>query len=480
MSSLFASIKNENKLLKSLIAFGTIDQQIAIVNIEKVINRSFSPDYFTTDFRGWLFSSITSHYISYSSALTVDLIHQKIIKTYKKEQSISDANALLEKVLDREFQLQELDPILDELRNLYQLRKIFETTQNVLEQLKSIKEGSKEVEALPLIHKLEKAIEHLNNQNDVERIIEEDAFDNISDEIAEIKDRHDNPQKYVGVDTGIEPLTIATNGWQGGDLITVIGRPGQGKSIVLLNFACSAWEVGVNVLYVTIEMPIKQQRRRLYSRMTHVPYFKIKNSDKLSNEELIYIEEKLKKIRDERSNAFVILDAPSRCKTSFIKKRIINYQKSTGKSFGLIVIDPIYLMQPNESSDDSKKDPVGVISWDLKLLARDLNVPVINANQINREGHKRHLAGKETDIMDSASSDRLGQNSDIMISIASDDAQWLKLMIIKYRDGKGPTLFLRRKFDVMKIEYDIEYNQHDEIMSQITGIAIQEEKNEPI
>jgi replicative DNA helicase len=203
----------------------------------------------------------------------------------------------------------------------------------------------------------------------------------------------------------------------------------------------------------------------------------MKNADKLTNEELIYIEKKIKEIKSKHDNSFVILDAPSACNANFIKKRIYNYEKSTGKKIKLVIVDPIYLMQPNEHNEMSKKDPVGAISWDLKLLARELDVPVLTANQISREGNKRHLQGREIDTMDSSSSDRLGQNSDIMLGIISDDLQWLKMTIVKYRDGKGPTLFLRRKFDVMKVEYDVEYNQHDEIISQIMGTN-KEEENE--
>jgi len=116
-----------------------------------------------------------------------------------------------------------------------------------------------------------------------------------------------------------------------------------------------------------------------------------------------------------------------------------------------------------------EEDNVGAVSWDIKTLARKLDVPIICANQINREGHKRHLQGKDMDAMDSASSDRLGQNTDIMLGIISDEQQWLKMSIIKYRDGKGPTLFLKRRFDIMKTEYDEEYNSHDEIIAEITG-----------
>ena len=467
MAKIFTSIRSENKILKALICHKDQDQHEAIKNIELVVNSNISPQCFTSDFRGWLYSTITSHYFEYSAPITEDLLQEKIIRKYKRPESIADAKALLQKILIRQVESLELAPIIDELKNLYHIRKIFDTTNEVLEQLRSIKEGSADVKAGPLVRKLEKAIEEINDQSNKERIVEEDAFENIDKDIAEIKDRHDNPEKYRGVDTGIEPLTLATAGWHGGDLITVMGRTGQGKSIVLLNFGYSAWLSGYNVLYVTIEMPILQQKRRLYSRMTGINYFKLKNADLLTDEELMFISDKIKQIKSERENVFLILDAPSMCNANFIEQRVHNFEKSTGKKIDLIIVDPIYLMKPNVKAVDD--DIVGAVSWDLKLMGRKLDVPVINANQINREGHKRHLQGKDMDAMDSASSDRLGQNSDIMLGIFSDEQQWLKLSIVKYRDGRGPTLFLKRRFDVMKIEYDEEYNQHEEIMAQIMG-----------
>lgn len=466
MAKIFTSIRSENKILKTLILNQKQDHLEIIKNLEIVVNASVSPDCFTSDFRSWLYSTITSHYFEYSSPITEDLLQEKIIRKYKKPEPIADAKALLQKVLARSVDSAEIMPAIDELKNLYHIRKIFDTTNEVLEQLRSIKEGTAEVKAGPLVQKLEKVIEEINDQSNRERIVEQDAFEDIDGDIAEIKDRHDNPEKYRGVDTGIEPLTLATGGWHGGDLITIMGRTGQGKSIVLLNFGYSAWLSGYNVLYVTIEMPILQQKRRLYSRMTGVNYFKLKNADLMTEEELIYIGDKVKQIKSERENVFLILDAPSMCNANFIEQRVNNFEKATGKKIQLIIVDPIYLMKPNVKVDD---DLVGAVSWDLKLLGRKLDIPVINANQINREGHKRHLQGKDMDAMDSASSDRLGQNSDVMLGIFSDEQQWLKLSIVKYRDGRGPTLFLKRKFDVMTVEYDEEYNQHDDIMAQIMG-----------
>ena len=180
---------------------------------------------------------------------------------------------------------------------------------------------------------------------------------------------------------------------------------------------------------------------------------------------LLFIENEITKVKSEHDNLLYMIDAPGSCTSHFIESRINNFEKTTKKKVDVLIVDPIYLMKANVRDDDN----VGAVSWDLKILARKFNIPVLAANQINREGHKRHLAGKDMDAMDSASSDRLGQNTDIMLGIISDEQQWLKMLLIKYRDGKGPTLYLKRLFNIMKIEYDEEHNPHDEIMAQITG-----------
>lgn len=474
MAKLFASVSSENKLLRGLICYNDLTNDQAIKHIERVVSENISPNYFSSDFRGWLYSSITNHFANYSAALTVDLIQRKIIKFYKKTESIDDAKALLEKILNHTFEVQELDPLIDEVKNLYQIRKVSSLTEETIRDLKSIKEGNKEVNSLAIVTKIEKVINEINTQATKERIIEVDAFGDVEADLAQIRDKRDNPEKYRGIDTGIYPLTLATNGWHGGELITVIGRTGQGKSIVLLNFGYSAWLSGANVMYISIEMPYEQQKLRLYSRMTGSDYFKIKSAEFLSNEEMIFIEDSIKKTASEHENVFRIVDAPSNCNAKFIENRIINFEKRTKKHIDLLIIDPIYLMRAMIPEEDN----VGAVSWDVKTLARKLNIPIIVANQINREGHKRHLAGKDMDAMDSASSDRLGQNTDIMLGIISDEQQWLKMSIIKYRDGKGPTVFLKRRFDIMKIEYDEEYNSHDEIIAAITGVVKKDEKDD--
>lgn len=453
---MFKSPATENKLLRGLIKS---DQVLDTTNVNKAQSAGLSADCFTSDFRSWLYSTIVKYSSKYAVCITDDICKQRIAKKYRTSESINDSMSLFSKIMSCKFDNDELEALVDDVKKRANLRHVTSLSLSVAEKLKDMESGAVEFDDQPILNEITNVIDRINHASMEERIIEENAFLNVKADMDILRDLRDHPEKYKGITTGIEPLDIATNGWHGGELITVIGRTGQGKSIVLLNFATAAWRAGYNVMYVTIEMPIEQQKRRLHSKLTGTPYQKFKDPQSFSDEEMDAVEARLEELNAELKNELVFLDAPSLCTAKFIEKRVHNWQKKTGKKIELLVVDPIYLMQANEKDDDN----VGAVSWDLKLLARKLDIPIINANQINREGHKRHQAGKEIDAMDSANSDKLGQNSDVMLGIFSDDELWVKMTIVKYRDGNGPVMFLRRNYDRMSVDYDPDYGGNEAV-----------------
>jgi replicative DNA helicase len=94
------------------------------------------------------------------------------------------------------------------------------------------------------------------------------------------------------------------------------------------------------------------------------------------------------------------------------------------------------------------------ISDELKKSARALKCAIIGANQINREGRKRHLKGGQMDTIDSAFSDRFGHDCDIMIGINFDGANLIQMIMIKSRDSEKSTIYLRAEYGIMKIIWD--------------------------
>jgi len=228
-------------------------------------------------------------------------------------------------------------------------------------------------------------------------------------------------------------------------LIIVLGRPGAGKSVLLLNFGYNAFRNRYNIIYVTIEMPFEQQKGRLYSLITGTDYRSIKTAENLSDETIDMIEKRLKEEKEKHSNYFWFIDAPQNCDVSFLESRILSFESVSRQKADLVIVDPIYLMKPSMKTEDH----VGVVSWDLKLLARKMNFPILCASQFNREAHKRHQHGKQADTADAAFSDKLGNNCDIMMGITGDKDE-TRLQFAKARDSLAETVFLEKQLNCMR------------------------------
>jgi replicative DNA helicase len=311
-------------------------------------------------------------------------------------------------------------------------------------------------DASAILRNIDDSTKKLLLVNDKYKVIEEDVFHNLDGYFESVRDRRENPEKHKGITSGFEKIDELTGGWKPGELIFVLGRPGHGKSVLLLNFGYHAYMDRCNVIYITIEMPIEQQRNRFYSILTKTNYSHLKSPHLLSDESVQYYEKKIREEQAKHNNYFWFIDAPENCTASFLESRVSAFESTTNKKCDLLLIDPIYLMRPMIKTDD----PVGTISWDLKLLARKMKIPVICASQFNRESAKKHEHGKGASTSDAAFSDKLSQNADAMIGIINDMNGRAKLQFPKTRDAKQiKQLFFNTRFDIMSFEYD--YDSED-------------------
>jgi replicative DNA helicase len=381
---------------------------------------------------------------------------------YKAQDEYEQKKIVLEKVFSYRFEAKSFKPMMEKLKEKYFYRNILDINLKINDQLKQDFVDEKH-EALSLAQNIQDSVSKILLTTGKFRVLEEDIVQDITRDIEIIKDKRENPYKYKGISTGYKKIDLATGGWQPGEFSLVLGRPGMGKSILLLNFGYNAYKLNYNVMYVTIEMPLVQQRNRFTSLISRVSYNKIKLPHLMSDEEVDLIERKLRKIKEEHKNYYWLVDAPQNCNSQFIESRIIAFENVTGKKVDLLIIDPIYLMTPSDRKTD---DPVGSISWDLKLLARGKDLPIIAASQFNRESHKRHQHGKEVDTIDAAFSDKLGHNTDNMIGITGDD-ETACLFFPKTRDSKVSKMFFIKKFDVMRFEYDSRVDEPEKESSTI-------------
>lgn len=458
MSRPFVDIDLENRVLRLLVFDSDVDKMNCtseiVNNIEYVINLGVASNVFYSDFRKWVFSQIIENYVKFSDCLTKEMLLRFVKKKYPNKDDFENKKILSDKIFKNSFEKKAFRNLFDELKHKYNYRVLFDLNYKLTERLKEDYEKDNN-DSLKIAQEILDANEKILAAESKIRIIEEDAFQNIDADIALLKDKRANPDKYKGITSGYRQIDQATGGWRPGELAVVLGRPGVGKSVLLLNFGIAAYDCQHNVAYVTIEMPLDQQKARFQSKITETVYSKLKIPEFMTEEEIERFEKLLREEKEKHKNYFWIIDAPEQCDSNFIGKRIQSFENISNKKIDLLIVDPLYLMKPNDRKDD---DPVGAISWDLKLLARKLNIPILAASQFNREGGKRHQHGKRTNTMDAAFTDKLAFNSDIMIGMTSPDDYNIRLEFPKSRDFTMTEVFLVKKFDVMSFKIDDKVN----------------------
>jgi len=460
ITSPFCDVDLEFKILRCLIMDERKDDLKLTIDIGKnigfLLTMNFSKECFTSPFRQNLFDELINNFAKFSEPLTRSVFIHNIKKRLKSHLEIKKEVILLDKVFAYEIDGLSFKPLAEEVKNFYTYRRLSDLAYSTHMKLKD-HHTEKKNNSVEVAQHVSENISKILSSSERFRTIEQDIFHDIDKDFEDIRERRLNPEKYKGISTGYEKIDRATGGWAPGELSIILGRPGMGKSILLLNFAYHAYKERYNVFYVTIEMPIEQQKKRLFCRIADLTYNKVKMPHYMSESEYELFERRIRKEKESQKNHFWFLDAPQKCNSTFIESRIIAFENSVGQKIDLVIVDPLYLMQPSDSKTD---DPVGAISWDLKLLARKMNFPVLAASQFNREGGKRHQHGKGVDTMDAAFSDKLGNNADNMIAITGDN-KYAKLSFPKTRDSNIQDVHLEKEFAYMRFKYNPEETEDD-------------------
>ena len=247
----------------------------------------------------------------------------------------------------------------------------------------------------------------------------------------------------VGVPTGFKDVDDLIHGFRGGDLVILAARPGVGKTSFALNLATNAAKAGVAVTFFSLEMGAEQLVQRILCSEARVSLSKLRSgliaegdwgalaehSGKLSQLDF-YIDD---------APGLTILEARAKA------RRELHGIKEGQK--GLIVVDYLQLMQPSPGTKNkSTNDQVGEISRGLKILAKEMNMPVIALSQLSRAVEQR---GKDkrpmlSDLRDSGS---IEQDADIVMFIdrsmneieaeseSRPDLGMAKLIVAKHRNG---------------------------------------------
>jgi replicative DNA helicase len=241
-------------------------------------------------------------------------------------------------------------------------------------------------------------------------------------------------EEIYGVPTGFTDLDRLLRGLQPSDLLIIAGRPGQGKTGFLLSVAKNAALIHKkHVAVFSLEMSNAQVAERLISQQTGIVSQNLRTG-KLDENGFALLAEAVEKLSETQiflddTPAITPIQLRTKCRRLHLEHRL-----------DLVIVDYLQLMT-GDTRTDNRVQEVSYISRNLKVLARELNVPVLAAAQLSRAVEQR--ADKEPQLSDLRESGSLEQDSDIVMFIyrpdewESDEAKknLVKLRVAKHRNG---------------------------------------------
>ena len=341
-------------------------------------------------------------------------------------------------------------------------RKLIRASRKIIET--SMKNAD-EKEAIAFA---EKSIYDISKQSERSALLSMNEGDVIGEVLHKFEMLQADPDSFKGVPTGYKRLDRMTHGLQPGALIVLAARPGMGKTSLAMNLVEHAsLRAGKTCAVFSLEMPRSEIVQRLICSYANVSMANAL-SGKLTQKEwkkLMLAADQLKK-----SNIYVD-DSSSVTPAEILSK--CRRLKTTAGGVDLIMIDYIQLMSSGDSKmagAENRQQEVASITRDLKIMAKELNVPVIALSQLRR------IQSKEPQLSDLRESGAIEQDADIVMFISRPEAIATKeeldsgkivkgaaeLILAKHRNGEQGRVSLKFIGECTKFVDVDEQNREDE------------------
>ena len=216
----------------------------------------------------------------------------------------------------------------------------------------------------------------------------------------------------IGLESGFSELDDKTKGFKGGELIIVAARPGMGKTTLCLNFIDNVLRQNKGVVMFSLEMPGIQIMQRLLASKTSIPLQKIITAD-LNDDEWDRVSDACNYYA---KTQFFLYDSGYASITDI--RAILRRLKAQEDDISLCVVDYIGLMMSHSNFSDRHLQ-VSEISRGLKLLARELDMPIIALSQLNRSLENR--SNKRPMLSDLRESGAIEQDADTILFVYRDE-----------------------------------------------------------
>ena len=257
------------------------------------------------------------------------------------------------------------------------LRSILSATREIQDDV-----ASHNGEARELIERAEAVLFKIGHDGGTSEMRSLEAI--LHDEIDKLEELSKTDVGLTGTPSGFADLDALTGGFQPGNLIVLAARPSMGKSAAATNIAeYAAVEAGVPVALFSLEMSETELAHRFLASQARV------SSDDLRKGR-VRAEKwpKVLKAVEKLARAPIYVDDSS--DMSVLELRAKSRRLAARHGLGLVVVDYLQLMRPEGRPDSSRVEQIGQISRGLKILARELEVPVIAVSQLSRAVESRN------------------------------------------------------------------------------------------
>lgn len=281
----------------------------------------------------------------------------------------------------------------------------------------------------------------------------------------------------TGARTGFDKLDRLTTGLHGGELFIVAGRPGMGKTSMVLNIAANmarAQKRDVKLepsdnaaAFFSLEMPKAQIAVRLLASESRTDVSRIRSGN-LRDSDWTRLTDAAAQLRHMQ---LWIDDTPAitlMAVRSKVKRLQTQLRRDRKGKLGLVAIDYLQLMQGRRNAG-SREQEISELSRGLKRLAKELDVPVIALSQLNRSVETRNTKDKRPQLSDLRESGAIEQDADTILFVYRDEYYFkdesvdrgvAEVIIAKQRNG--PTGTVRTKFTSEYTRFDNLAGEDDE------------------
>ena len=260
---------------------------------------------------------------------------------------------------------------------------------------------------------------------------------------AQIERLYNKSDVITGIPTGFMELDYKTAGLHNSDLVLVAARPAMGKSAFVINIAANAAiRSNVPVVIFNLEMSKEQVANRILCSEAMVDSNKVRTG-KIEEDDWTKLASALGPI----SEAPIYIDDTPGISIMEIRAKCIKLKLE--KNIGLVIIDYLQLVSASGKKNSSREQEISEISRSLKILAKELNVPVIALSQLSRAPEQRKDDHRPI-LSDLRESGAIEQDADIVMFLYRDDyynenseeKNIAEVILAKHRGGSTGTVKL--------------------------------------